>query len=125
LRLGHDPPAPRGAPRLPAGNVPAPLRGVVAEPAPQPAGPRLSRALHELRRGRCSEPGGQGVTKAMVRARPDPRDVSVGSNQQGNGSGHGAECRQLPRTPIPSVDPPNPIRPWTDVEGAGLAEIEQ
>ena len=35
------------------------------------------------------------------------------------------EHRQLPRTCVSSIDPPYPIRPGSDVEGAGLAEIEQ
>src|SRR5262245_53413703 len=40
-----------------------------------------------------SEPGGQGVTKALVRAVADPRDVSVGPNQHGSGSSDRAEHR--------------------------------
>src|SRR5262249_27218350 len=31
----------------------------------------------------ASEPGGEGVTKALVRALSDPRDMSVGPNQDG------------------------------------------
>ena len=63
--------------------------------------------------------------KALVRAVGGPRDVSVGPNQHGSGSSDRAEHRELPRTSVSSVDPLNPIRPWSDVEGAGLAEIEQ
>ena len=72
-----------------------------------------------------SEPGGQGVTKALVRAVSDPRDVSVGPDQHGSGSSDRAEHRELPHTSVSSVDPLHPIRPWSDVEGAGLTEIEQ
>src|SRR5512143_4246668 len=74
---------------------------------------------------RRSEPGGQGVSKALVRAVSDPRDVSVGPDQHGGGSSDRAEDRELPRTSVSSIDPLNPIRPWSDVEGTGLTEIEQ
>ncbi len=61
----------------------------------------------------------------MVRAVPGPRDVPVGANQHGSGSSDRAEHRELPHTCVSSVDPLNPIGPWSNVEGAGLAEIEQ
>ena len=81
--------------------------------------------LRELRRSGGSEPGGEGVTKAAVRTVSDPRDVSIGPNQHGSGSRDRAEHRELPHTSVSSVDPLNPVRPWSDVEGAGLTEIEQ
>src|SRR3954468_19254574 len=61
----------------------------------------------------------------MVRAVSDPRDVSVGPNQHGSGSSDRAEHRELPHISVSSVDPLNPIRPWSDIEGAGLTEVEQ
>ena len=57
----------------------------------------------------------------MVRAVSDPRDVSVGPNQHSNGSSYRTEHRELPRTSVSSVDPLDPIRPWGDVERAGLS----
>ena len=35
------------------------------------------------------------------------------------------ERRKLPRTSVLGVDQLNPIRPWSDIEAAGLAEVEQ
>ena len=64
-----------------------------------------------------SEPGGEGITKAPARAVSDPRDVSVGPNQDGSGSRDHTEHRELPHTGVPSVDRPNPIGAWSDVEG--------
>src|SRR5688572_9375898 len=72
-----------------------------------------------------TEPGGQGVTKAVVRAVSDPRDVSVGANQHGSGRSDCAEDRELPDTGVACVESLNPICPWSDVEGSGLAEIEE
>src|SRR6516165_788960 len=69
-----------------------------------------------------SEPGGQGVAKALVRAVSNPCDVPVGSNQHGSGSGDRAEHRELPPTIVSGVDSGDPIRPWSNVEGAGLTE---
>ena len=42
----------------------------------------------------------------------------------GVGSGDRANCRKLPRTNVSGVDPRDPIRPWRDVDAAGLTEIE-
>jgi hypothetical protein len=75
--------------------------------------------------GGRSKPGGQGVTKALVRAVSDPRDVSVGPDQRGSGSRNRAEHRELPHPGVSSVDPSNPLHPWIDVEGARLTEIEK
>ena len=35
------------------------------------------------------------------------------------------EYRKLPRTNVFGVDQPDPTRPWSDVEAARLAEVEQ
>jgi hypothetical protein len=61
----------------------------------------------------------------LVRAVSDPRHVSVGPNQHGGGSSDRAEHRELPHPSVSSVDPLNPIRPWSDVERAVLTEVEQ
>jgi hypothetical protein len=80
--------------------------------------------LRELWRGGRSESGGQGVTKALVRPVSDPRDMSIGPDQDGNRSSDHAEHRELPYTRVASVDQPNVIPPWGDVEGTGLTEVE-
>ncbi len=54
-----------------------------------------------------------------------PGDISVGPDQHGGGSGDRAKYRKLPRTDVFGVDQLDPIRPWRDVEAAGLAEVEQ
>src|SRR5262245_46255651 len=72
-----------------------------------------------------SEPGSEGPMEALVRASADPRDVSVGPNQHGSGSSDCTEHRKFPRTTVSSFDALNPIGPRSDVEGAGLTEIEQ
>jgi hypothetical protein len=59
-----------------------------------------------------------------VRAVSHPGDISVGPNQHGSGSSDPAEYRKLPLTNVFGVDQPDPIRPWSDVEAAGLAEVE-
>ena len=55
---------------------------------------------------------------------PTQADISVGPDQHGGGSSDRAECRKLPRTDVFGVDQLNPIRPWSDVEAAGLTEVE-
>ena len=52
-----------------------------------------------------------------------PGHVSVGPNQHGSGSSDGAEYRKLQDTNVFGVDQLNPIRPWSDVEAAGLTEL--
>ena len=54
-----------------------------------------------------------------------PGDISVGPNQHGGGSSDRAEHRKLPQTSVFGVDQLNPIRPRSDVEAAGLTEVEQ
>lgn len=74
---------------------------------------------------RRPEPLGEGITKALVRALGGPRDVPVGSNQDGLGSGDRAEHREIPYTRVASVDPANSVRPWRDVERPGVAEVDE
>jgi hypothetical protein len=50
--------------------------------------------------------------------------MSVGPNQHGSGGSHRAKYRKLPNTGISSIDQLNSIRPWRDVEAAGLTEVE-
>ena len=54
-----------------------------------------------------------------------PGNMTVWPNQHGSGSRNCAEDRKLPRAGIFGVDRPDPIRPRSDVEVPGLAEIEQ
>jgi hypothetical protein len=54
-----------------------------------------------------------------------PGDISVGPNQHGSGSSDCAKHRKLPHAVVLGVDQLNSIRPWRDVEGAGLTEVEQ
>ena len=53
-----------------------------------------------------------------------PSHMSVGSNQHGSGRSDCAKYRKLPETSVFAVDQLNPIRPWGDVEAAGLIEVE-
>jgi len=50
--------------------------------------------------------------------------MSVGPNQHGSGRSDCAKYRKLPDTSVFGVDQLNPIRPWGDVEAAGLIEVE-
>jgi len=52
-------------------------------------------------------------------------ELSVGTNQSGGGSRDGPDRRKLPRTHVFGVDQLNAIRPWSDVEAAGLTEVEE
>ncbi len=54
-----------------------------------------------------------------------PGYIAVGPHQHGSGSNDRAKDRKLPQTTICSVDHLNPIRPWSDVEAAGLTEVEE
>ena len=54
-----------------------------------------------------------------------PRGVSIGPDQHGGGSRDCAERRKLPRTNVFGVDQLDAIRPCSDVEAAGLTEVEQ
>ena len=53
-----------------------------------------------------------------------PGHVSVRPNQHGGGRRDRAQYRKLPDTNVFGVDQLNPIRPWSDVEAAGLTEVE-
>ena len=78
-----------------------------------------------LRRSGRSEPPGQRFRESGVGSVSDPGNVSVGPDQHGSGSGDLAKYRKLARTGIFSVDELDPVRPWSDVEAAGLTEVEQ
>ena len=54
-----------------------------------------------------------------------PGHISVGPGQHGGGSSDRPECRKLPRTNICGVDQLDPIRPRSDVQAAGLTEVEE
>jgi hypothetical protein len=77
-------------------------------------------------RSRWSEPGGERLGKARA-AFPlcHPGDISVGPDQHGRRGSHGAKDRELPQALKCGLDQLNPIGPGRDVDGAGLAELEQ
>src|SRR5215467_14126654 len=54
-----------------------------------------------------------------------PGYIAVGPDQHGSRSRDGSDDRKLQYAGILGVDPPNPVRPWRDVEAVGLAEVEQ
>ena len=83
---------------------------------------RRAAARDQLRR---SEPGGQRVSEPRLGQVSHPGHISVGPNQHGGGSSDRPEYRKLPRTDVFGVDQLNPIRPRSDVEAAGLTEVEQ
>ena len=51
--------------------------------------------------------------------------MPVGPDQHGSGSSDGAKYRKFPRAVVCRVDHLDPVRPWSDVEAAGVAEVEQ
>src|SRR3979411_2422326 len=55
----------------------------------------------------------------------DPCNVSVGPDQDGGGSGDHAEHGKLPLPDIFRIDQLDPVSPRSDVEAAGLTELEQ
>src|SRR5262245_50176280 len=96
-----------------------------AHPIPSDAQSLPLRALRRLRSSRWSEPRGQRVREAGTGSISHPGDVSVGPDQYGGGSSDSPDGRKLPWSGVSSVDRLNPIRPWRDVEVAGLTEIEE
>src|SRR5512133_3949096 len=71
-----------------------------------------------------SEPGSQRVAQSGICAVPHPGDVSIGSDQYCSGGCYLPQDRKLPIAGIFGVDQLNPICPWSDVEAAGLTEVE-
>ena len=51
--------------------------------------------------------------------------MPVGPDQHGCRSRYPTECRKLPHTIILSFHQLNPVRPGSDVETAGLTEVEE
>src|ERR1700749_3419379 len=78
-----------------------------------------------LRRSRRSEPGGHRVWEPLAGYVAHPGDISVGPDQHSSGSSDLAEYRKIPGATIFGVDQLNPVRPRSDVEAAGLTEIEE
>ena len=102
--------------------------GTIKRSLPWPDPGRLLRLILEggaLRRSTRSEPGGERVSEPQLSHVSHPRHISVRPNQHGAGSRDRPECRKLPRTDVLGVDQPDPICPRSDVEAAGLAEVEQ
>ena len=54
-----------------------------------------------------------------------PGHISVGPDQHGRRGGDRPERRKLPRTVVGGVEQLNSIRPGSDVEAAGLTEVEE
>src|SRR6185436_10405933 len=77
-----------------------------------------------LRRSK-SEPGGQCVSEPRLGRVSHPGHISVGPDQHGLGSRDGAKHWKLPHAITFGVDNSDPIRPWRDVEAAGVTQIEQ
>jgi hypothetical protein len=75
--------------------------------------------------GRRSEPSGERVDEPPLGQVSHPGHVSVGPNQHGGGSSDHTECRKLPWASVLGVDQLNPVRPWSDVEAAGLTEVDE
>src|ERR1700679_2599867 len=73
----------------------------------------------------CSEPGSQGFAQSGLRAAPHPRDISVGSDQHGGGSGDRAQDRKFPQFDTLSFDQLDTVSPRSDGKAAGLTEVEQ
>jgi hypothetical protein len=87
---------------------------------------RVSRECpFALRRFRRSEPGSQRVAQSGIGAIPHPGDVSIGSDQHGSGGCYLAQPRKLPIAGILGVDRQRSVCPWSDVEVAGLTEVEE
>jgi hypothetical protein len=78
-----------------------------------------------LRCSRRSEPGRQRVSEPRLARDSHPGDISVGSNQHGGGSRDRSDRRKLPGARVFGIDPLNPICPGSDVETAGLTEVEE
>jgi hypothetical protein len=57
--------------------------------------------------------------------RSSTQAISVGPNQNGGRSRDRLDGRKLQCTQVFGVDQRNAIRPWSDVEAAGLTEIEE
>ena len=79
----------------------------------------------ELRRSGRPEPGGQCVGDSRIGSISHPGDVAVWADQHGGGGADRAEHRQLPLPVVARVDQLDPVSPSSDVEVAGLTEVEQ
>src|SRR3982074_48764 len=90
-----------------------------------PEAPRRMPSAGPLCRSGRSEPGGQRFRESELGGVSDPGNVSVGPDQHGSGSGDRAKYRKLPRADIFSIDQLDPVSPWSDVNAAGLTEVEQ
>src|SRR3712207_6788250 len=53
------------------------------------------------------------------------RHVSIRPNQHRGWGSDGPECRKLPRTVVCRIDEPNPIGPRSDIDAAGLTQVEE
>jgi hypothetical protein len=78
-----------------------------------------------LRGGRRPEPNGQGIRETLAGLLANPGDIAVGTNQDCGGSGDFSEQGKFPGTVVLGIDEADAAGPGSDVEAAGLAEIEQ
>jgi hypothetical protein len=85
---------------------------------------KLSFEAGVLPRCGWSEPDGERVREPRVGVVSHPGDMSVGPDEHGGGSRDRADNRKLPNADVFGADQLNPIRPRSDVETAGLAEVE-
>src|SRR5262245_43312477 len=92
-------------------------------------GLRTSRSfaltISALRRCRWSEPGGERVSETRIGSLAHPGHISIGPDQHGCGRRNCAKDGKLPGTIVSHVDRADPVRPWRDVQGPGLAEIDE
>jgi hypothetical protein len=72
----------------------------------------------------AAEGGSNQVVKQLAQV-SHPANISVGPNQYGSRSRDRADYPKLPGTDVFSVDQPNPIGPWRDVEAARSTEVEE
>src|SRR5438874_2530659 len=78
-----------------------------------------------LRRSGRSEPSGERASEPRLGWVSHPSHISVRPNQHGGGSRNRPDYRKLPRTKVFGVGQLDPIYPWSDVEAAGLTEVEE
>src|SRR3954469_23743703 len=77
-----------------------------------------------LGRNTRPEPGSQRVTKSSISSLSHPRHISIRPNQYCCRSSDSSDSRQLPLTVVPGVDQPDAIRPSSNVDAAGLSEVD-
>ena len=67
----------------------------------------------------------RAASEPMARSVARPGNISVGPDQHGGGSAHRADYRKTPFANIFRIGQLNATGPWTDVDAAGLTEVQQ